>query len=104
MPRQRQTCGNDEKGDVLGKGLRHAREGVLDAGARLRSEDAVALAALDAGIAVRQADADALLPAQNRPDVERRAGLDQGVAGIARKKLGPLAPEYFCNNSSTVHG
>ena len=104
LPRQRQTCRDDEKGHVLGKGLRHAREGVLDARARLRSEDAVALAALDAGIAVRQADADALLPAQNRTDVERGAGLDQRVAGIAGEELRSLAPEDFGDDGGAIHG
>src|SRR5262249_58932773 len=83
LSRQRQPGRNDQQRDVLGKGLGNARKGVLDARSGLGGEYAVALAALDTGIAVRQADADALLPAENRTDVERGAGLDQRIAGIA---------------------
>jgi hypothetical protein len=67
LPRQRQPRRDQQHRHVLGIGLRDAWERVLDAGAGLRREHAVHLGALDAAIAVRQADADALLPAQDRP-------------------------------------
>ena len=92
LSRQRQPGRNDQERDVFGKGLGDAGKGVFDAGPGLGGEYAVALAALDTGIAVREADADALLPAQNRTDVERGAGLDQRVAGIAGEELRSLAP------------
>jgi len=101
---QRQPGRNDKERDVLGKGLGNARKGVLDAGTGLGGEYAVALAALDTGIAVRQADADALLPAQNRTDVERGAGLDQRVARIAGEELRSLAPKDFGDDGGAVHG
>ena len=53
---------------------------------------------------VREADADALLPAQNRTDVERGAGLDQRVAGIAGEELRSLAPEDFGDDGGAIHG
>ncbi len=83
---------------VLGKGLRDAGEGILDAGPGLGGEHAVALAAFDARIAVGDADADALLPAENRTNIERGARLDQGIARIAGEKLGSLALEDFGND------
>src|SRR5215831_17440011 len=104
LPRQRQPGRNDQERDVLGKGLGNAGEGVLDAGSGLGGEYAVALAALDAGIAVRQADAHALLPAQDRTDVERGAGLDQRIAGITGEELRSLAPEDFGDDGGAVHG
>ena len=54
-------------------------------------------------IAVGDADADALLPAQDRPDVDRGAGLDQRVARIAGQKFRALALEDFGNDSGAVH-
>ena len=102
--RQRQPGRNDQHRHVFREGLRHARESVLDAGAGLRGEHAVAPSALDAGIAVGRADADPLLPAQYRPDIERGGGLDQRVAWIAGEKLGALALQDFGNDFSTLHG
>jgi hypothetical protein len=104
LSRQRQPGRNDQERDVLGKGLGDAGKGVFDAGPGLGGEYAVALAALDTGIAVRQADADALLPAQNRTDVERGAGLDQRVAGIAGEELRSLAPEDLGDDGGAIHG
>src|SRR5262245_50237974 len=104
LSRQRQPGRNDQQRDVLGKGLGNAGKGVLDARSGLDGEYAVAPAALDAGIAVRQADADALLPAQDRTDVERGAGLDQGVARIAGEKLRSLAPKDFGDDGGAIHG
>src|SRR5262244_4551951 len=104
LSRQRQPGRNDQQRDVLGKGLGNAGKGVLDARSGLGGEYAVALAALDTGIAVRQADADALLPAENRTDVERGAGLDQRIAGIAGEKLRSLAPEDFGDDGGAIHG
>src|SRR5262249_6062441 len=101
---QRQPGRNDQERDVLGKGLSDAGKGVLDAGTGLGGEYAVALAAPDTGIAVRQANADALLPAENRTDVERGAGLDQRVAGIAGEELRSLAPKDFGDDGGAVHG
>ena len=69
----------------------------------LGGEYAILLAALDAGIAVGHADADALLPAQDGPDVERGAGLDQRIARIAGEELGSLAPENFGDDGGAVH-
>jgi hypothetical protein len=103
LPRERQRARNHEQRHVLGEGLGDARERVLDAGAGLRGEHAVAPAALDARVAVRDADADALLPAQDRPYVELGARLDQRVARIAGENLGPLAPEDLGNDLRTVH-
>src|SRR6185295_20395395 len=62
------------------------------------------LAALDAAVAVGEADADALLPAQDRPDIQRRARLDDLVARIAGEEFGALALEDFCNDLRAVHG
>ena len=87
--------GIDQHRDILGIGLGDAGERVLDAGAGLRGEHAVALAALDAGVAVRDADADALLPAQDGADIERGARLDQRIARIAGQELRALALEDF---------
>ncbi len=63
LPRQRDTAGDDKHRHVLRIRLGDAGECVLDAGTGLGAEHAVALAALDAAIAVGNADADALLPA-----------------------------------------
>jgi hypothetical protein len=104
LARQRQPGGNHEQRDVLGKRLGDPRKGILDAGTRLRGEYAIALAALDAGVTVRQADAHALLPAEDRANVEGGAGLDQRVARIAREKLRALAPEDFGDDGGAVHG
>src|SRR6185295_7096775 len=93
LPRQRQATGDDEQRHVLGVGLGDARIGVLDARSGLGREHAVLPAALDAAVAVGETDADALLPAQDRPDAERRAGLDDLVARIAGQKLRALALE-----------
>ena len=82
LPRQRQASGKDEKRHVLGKGLRDPGKGVLDARPGLGGEHAVSLAALDARIAVGNADADALLPAQDRADVDCRTGFDHRIARI----------------------
>src|SRR5262249_25639944 len=101
---QRQPGRNDQERDVLRKGLGDAGKGIRDAGSSLGGEYAVALTVLDTGIAVGQADADALLPAQNRTDVERGAGLDQRVAGIAREEFRSLAPEDFGDDGGAVHG
>ncbi len=46
-------------------------------------------------VAVRDADADALLPAQDGADVERGAGLDQRIARIAGEELRAFALEDF---------
>ena len=78
-------------------------EGVLDTRPGLCGEYAVALAALDAAIAVGDADADAFLPAQDRTNVERGAGLDDLIARIAGKELGTFALENFGNNFGAVH-
>ena len=103
LARQRQAAGDDEQGNVLRIGLGDAGEGILDAGSGLGGKHAVALAALDAAEAVGDADADALLPAQNRADVDRRAGLDHRVARIAGQKFGALALENVGNDFGAVH-
>jgi hypothetical protein len=103
LPGQRHAAGNDQKRDVLGKRLRHPGKGVLDAGPHLGGEDAVALAALDPGKAIGDADADALLPAQDRPDIKCRAGLDHRVTWIARQEFGAFALEDFGDNFGSVH-
>jgi hypothetical protein len=92
----------DDSIGTFSKGLGHAREGVLDAGAGLGCEHAVAPAAADARIAVRDAHADALLPAQDGADVELGTGLDQRVARIAGEELGALPPEDFGDDSSVL--
>ena len=104
LPRQRQAAGNNEKGNVLGIGLSDAGEGVLDARPGLGGEHAIALAALDAGIAVGNADADALLTAQDRANVDRRARFDHGIAWITGKELRTLALENFGNDFGAIHG
>jgi hypothetical protein len=103
LPCQRQPGRNDQQRHVLGIGLGDARKGVLDPRTRLRREHAVALAALDAGIAVGHADTDSLLPAQDGTDVERGARFDQRVARVAGEELGPLALENFGNERGAVH-
>ena len=103
LPGERQAAGDDQQRHVLGIGLRDAGKRVLDAGAGLRREYAVALAALDAAVAVGKSDADALLPAQDRPDAQRRARLDDGVARIAGEEFGALALEDFGNDLRAVH-
>ena len=104
LPRQRQAARNDEHGNVLGKSLRDAGERVLDAGAGLRAEHAVPLSALDAAIAVGDADADAFLPAQDRTNVDRRAGLDHVIAWIAGEKFGALDFQDLGDNFGAIHG
>src|SRR5581483_11408541 len=101
--RQRHAAGNDQDRHILRVSLGDARKCVLDTGPRLSREHAVALAALDAAIAVGDADADAFLPAENRTDVQRRAGLDHLSARIARQKLRALALENFGNNFGAIH-
>ena len=103
LPRQRQAAGDDQQRHVLGVGLGDARIGVLDAGAGLGREHAVLLAALDAAVAVGETDADALLPAQDRPDAERRARLDDLVARIAGQEFRALALEDLGNDCGPVH-
>jgi len=101
---KRQAAGNDKERHVLGIGLCDAGEGILDAGSRLRGEHAVLLAALDAGIAVGNADADALLPAEDRADVDGGARFDDRIARITRQEIGLLALENFGNDRSAIHG
>jgi hypothetical protein len=88
---------------ILRIGLRHAGEGILDAGAMLGGEDAVLLARADAAEAVGHADAHAFLPAKDRPDVELGAGVDQRIARIAGEKLGSFALEDFCDDIGALH-
>jgi hypothetical protein len=57
----------------------------------LRCKYAVSPPAANARIAVCNAYADALLTAQDGPDVELGTGLDQRIARIAAEKLGTLA-------------
>jgi len=103
LPRQRQAARHDQERHVLRIGLGHARIRVLDAGAGLGREHAVLLAALDAAIAVGEADADALLAAQDRPDAERGARLDDLVARIARQEFRALALEDFGDDLCAFH-
>ncbi len=98
LPRQRQPAGDDKQRHVLGIGLRDAGKGIFDARSGLGGEHAILLAALDARIAVGDADADALLPAQDRADVDCRAGLDHRIARIAGEEFGALALENFGND------
>ena len=103
LPRERQAAGDDQHRHILCIGLGDAGECVLDAGPACAREHAVPLATLDAGIAVGEADADALLPAQDRADVERRARLDDRVARIAGEELRALALEDFGDDLRAVH-
>ena len=103
LPLGREAGRNDQHRHVLGKGLRDAREGVLDAGAVLRGEHPVPHPAADARIAVRHADADALLPAEDRPYVDLGACLDQGIARIAGQEGRALAPENLGDDVGAVH-
>ena len=57
----------------------------------------------DARIAVRDADADALLPAQDGADVELGAGLDQRLR-IAGEEFGTLALENFATMAAPFMG
>ncbi len=95
---------DDQQRHVFRIGLGDAGEGVFDAGPVLGSEDAVLLAAADARIAVGHADADALLAAEDRPDVDLRAGVDQRVAGITGEEIGALALDDFSNDVGALHG
>jgi hypothetical protein len=104
LPRQRKSRGDDEKRHVLGVGLRDPGERILDARTGLRGEHAVLLAALDAAVAVGEAHADALLPAQDGADVERRTRLDDRIARIAGEKIGALALEDLSDDLRAVHG
>jgi hypothetical protein len=88
---------------ILRIGLRHAGEGILDAGPMLGGKDAVLLARADAAEAVGHADAHALLPAEDGADVELGAGIDQRIARVAGEKLGPLALEDFCDDIGALH-
>ena len=49
-------------------------------------------------------DADPLLPAEDRADVERGAAFDQRIARIGGKEIGALAAEDFCDDVGAVHG
>ena len=95
--------GNHQHWHILGIGLGNARKGVLDPRPLLGGEHAVLLASPDAGKAVRHADADPLLPAQDGSYVERGAGLDQRVARIAGQELCPFAPKNLGKDVSAVH-
>jgi protein-disulfide isomerase-like protein with CxxC motif len=53
--------------------------------------------------AVRHADADALLPAQDRPHVDRRTGLDQRIARITGEEFGALTLDDRGNDVGAVH-
>src|SRR4029079_15520050 len=73
------------------------------AGSMLGGENAVLPAGAHAGRAVGHAHAHALLAAEDRPDVEIGAGVDQRIARIAGEKLGPLALEDFGNDVGALH-
>ena len=55
-------------------------------------------------IAVGEADADALLPAEDRADVEGGAALDQRVARIGGEEVRAFAAEDFSDDVCAVHG
>src|SRR6516225_2329348 len=103
LPLRREASRNDQHRHVLGKRLRDAREGILDAGAVLRGEDPVLHPAADARIAVRHADTDTLLPAEDRPYVDLGTGLDQRIARIAGQEGRTLAPENLGDDVGAVH-
>ncbi len=94
---------NDEYRHVLAERLGDAGIGVLDPRPVLGREHAVLFSLPDARKPVGDADPDALLAAQDGPDIERRAGLDQRVARVAGKKFRPLAPEDLRNDIRAVH-
>ena len=72
---------DDEQRHVLGIGLRDAGKGILDARSLLSGEYAVLPAAANAAEAVGHADADALLPAEDRTDIDLGAGSIKGLRG-----------------------
>jgi hypothetical protein len=100
---RRKAGRNHQHRHILGIGLRHAGEGILDPRPMLGGEDAVLLAGANAAEAVRHAHAHALLPAEDGTDVELGAGIDQRIARIAGEKLGPLALEDLCDDVGTFH-
>jgi hypothetical protein len=100
---ERQAAGNHQERHILGIGLGDAGKGILDARPGLRGEYAVRFAAFDPRIAVSDADADALLPAQDRTDVDGGAGLDDRIAWVTRQEFGPLALENVGNHCSAIH-
>ena len=73
--------GQQEQGDAVGKGGGDAREGVLRARAVLHSEHAWRTAVGNAGIAVTDAHADALLPAYDGPNPNIGGRLYDGRRG-----------------------
>ena len=103
LPLGRKSGRDDQHRHILGIGLRHARKRVLDAGPVLGRKHAVLPAAPNARIAIRHADADAFLPAQDRPDVELGTGFDQRIARIAGEERGSLALENFRDDIGTIH-
>jgi hypothetical protein len=69
----------------------------------LGGEHAVAFAAFDSRIAVREANPDTLLPTQYRSNVQSSACFDERIARIAREKLRTLAFKNFGNDCGAVH-
>jgi hypothetical protein len=58
---------------------------------------------VDARIAVRDTNADALLPAKDGAHVERGAGLDQRIARVAGQEARAFALEDLRDQSGAVH-
>ena len=84
------AAGQDEDRHRVGEGVRDAAVGVLDAGARLGDDDAVAAAVHHARVAVGHVDRRALGARHHGPDADRRRGLDQRVVRVAEEVLGAL--------------
>ncbi len=103
LPLERIAGRNHQQRHILAEGLGDAGKGILDAGALLDGEHAVLLAAADAREAVGDADADALLAAQDGADIELGAGVDHRITRIAGEEFRPLALEDLGDDVGTIH-
>ena len=83
--------GQDQHWDGIRVGRSHAREGIFCARAILHGKHANPLTVGNARKAVGDADADALLPAQNGPDPNSRCRIDQRCGRVGAEKLYPFA-------------
>jgi hypothetical protein len=104
LPCQRQSGWNDQQRHVFGIGLGNAGKGVLNARPGLRREHTVACRRLRSAEAVGHADADPLLPAQDRAECRCGARFDQRIARVAGEEFRALALEDFGNELGAVHG
>ncbi len=97
------VAGDQQHRDVVAEHLGNTGKGVLDARPALHREHAGALAVGRAADAVGDPDADALLPAYDRPDAGLGTEIDQGLARIADEMLDPFRLENARDGFGNFH-